>query len=34
MKVTQFMPSGAIWDPNEQVCREFDPNDAVSRLPE
>jgi hypothetical protein len=34
IKVTQFMPSGAIWDPNEQVCRVFDPNDAVSRLPE
>jgi len=34
IKITQFMPSGAIWDPNEQVCRVFDPNDAVSRLPE
>jgi hypothetical protein len=34
IKVTQLMPSGAIWDPNEQVCKMFDPNDAVSRLPE
>ena len=33
-KVGYFMPSGAIWDPDQQVCKVFDPDDAVSRLPE
>jgi type VI protein secretion system component Hcp len=33
-KVTYFMPSGAVWDPNQEVCRVFDPDDAVSQLPE
>jgi hypothetical protein len=33
-KVTYFMPSGAVWDPDQQVCRVFDPDDPVSRLPE
>ncbi|HEY2618068.1 MAG TPA: hypothetical protein VGI78_12060 [Acetobacteraceae bacterium] len=33
-KVGYFMPSGAIWDPDQQVCKVFDPNDAVSHLPE
>jgi hypothetical protein len=33
-KVTYFMPSGAVWDPDQEVCRVFDPDDAVSRLPE
>ena len=33
-KVGYFMPSGAIWDPDQQVCKSFDPDDAVSRLPD
>ena len=33
-KVTHYMPSGVIWDPTEQVCRVFDPEDAVSHLPQ
>jgi hypothetical protein len=33
-KVTYFMPSGAVWDPDQEVCRIFDPDDPVSRLPE
>ena len=33
-KVGYFMPSGAIWDPDQQVCKVFDPDDPVSRLPE
>jgi hypothetical protein len=33
-KVTYFMPSGAVWDPDQEVCRVFDPDDPVSRLPE
>jgi len=33
-KVSYFMPTGAIWDPTQQVCRVFDPNDAVSHLQE
>jgi hypothetical protein len=32
--VTYDMSSGAIWDPEEQVCRVIDPDDPVSRLPE
>jgi hypothetical protein len=32
--VTYDISSGAIWDPEEQVCREIDPDDPVSRLPE
>jgi hypothetical protein len=26
IKVGNWMPSGAIWDPSEQVCKAFDPN--------
>jgi hypothetical protein len=33
-KVSYFMPSGAVWDPDQEVCRVFDPDDPVSRLPE
>jgi hypothetical protein len=33
-KVTYFMPSGAVWDPDQEVCRIYDPDNAVSRLPE
>ena len=33
-KVTYFMPSGAVWDPDQEVCRIYDPDSAVSRLPE
>ena len=33
-KVGYFMPSGAIWDPEQQVCKSFDPDDPVSRLPD
>ncbi len=31
-KVTYFMPDGAIFDPDQEVCRLYDPDDAVSRL--
>ena len=31
-KVGYFMPSGALWDPEQQVCKSFDPDDPVSRL--
>ena len=33
-KVTYLMPSGAIWDPDQEVCRVFDPDDPVSRSPQ
>ena len=33
-KVGYFMPNGAVWDPDQQVCRLYDPDNAVSRLPE
>jgi hypothetical protein len=33
-KVGYFMPSGAIWDPEQQICKSFDPDDPVSRLPD
>ena len=33
-KVGYFMPDGAVWDPDQQVCRLYDPDDAVSHLPE
>jgi type VI protein secretion system component Hcp len=33
-KVSYFMPTDAIFDPDQQVCRVFDPDNAVSRLPE
>jgi hypothetical protein len=31
-KVSYFMPSGAVFDPEAQVCRVYDPDDPVSRL--
>jgi hypothetical protein len=33
-KVGYFMPNGAVWDPEQQVCRLYDSDDPVSRLPE
>jgi type VI protein secretion system component Hcp len=33
-KVTYLTPSGAIWDPDQEVCRVFDPDDPVSRSPQ
>jgi type VI protein secretion system component Hcp len=30
-KVGYFMPDGAVWDRDHQVCRLYDPDDPVSR---